>query len=100
MAKDDLKIPHVSWRNGRPRFNPSRTLREAGYVGEDLRHKDGRWMSAGEALDWSRKLSSKLELDKRKQRLSAGEPRKRSFRRYPSQPSSRRFPSASCSTSF
>lgn len=77
MAKDDLKIPHVSWRDGRPRFNPSKTLRELGYAGEDLRHKDGRWMTAGEALDWSRKLSSKLELDKRKQRLRAGEPREK-----------------------
>lgn len=46
-------IPHVSWRDGRPRFQPGRDLRAAGHRGKDLKHEDGRWFSKGEALDWS-----------------------------------------------
>ena len=45
--------PHVSWRDGRPRFNPDARLREAGYKAKDLKHEDGRWFSRGEAVDWS-----------------------------------------------
>lgn len=45
--------PHVSWRDGRPRFQPGRDLRAAGYSGRDLRHEDGRWFTRGEAVDWS-----------------------------------------------
>lgn len=45
--------PHVSWRNGRPRFQPALTLRAAGHKGRDLRHEDGRWFTFGEAIDWS-----------------------------------------------
>jgi len=55
-----INIKHVSWRDGRPRFQPSKTLREAGYTGKDLRHEDGRWFSRGEALDWSDTFSKQL----------------------------------------
>ncbi|RWI96068.1 hypothetical protein [Mesorhizobium sp.] len=55
-----INIKHVSWRDGRPRFQPSKTLREAGYTGKDLRHEDGRWFSRGEALDWSDAFSKQL----------------------------------------
>lgn len=74
----DPKIPHVAWRDGRPRFAPSTTLRAKGYKGEDLRNeKTGNWMTAGEALDWSRKFSRQLELERRKQKLKAGVPREK-----------------------
>lgn len=53
--------PHVSWRDGRPRFQPSRELRAAGHKGHDLRHEDGRWFSKGEAVDWSIAFQKKLK---------------------------------------
>ncbi len=63
--------PHVKWRDGRPRFEPGRVLRDAGYKATDLRwpvepaqgwkaaglkpgeKNAGRWFSKGEAVDWS-----------------------------------------------
>ncbi|TPN57145.1 hypothetical protein [Mesorhizobium sp. B1-1-7] len=64
-------IKHVSWRDGRPRFQPGPELRAAGFKGTDMRWPDGdpigwkpvalkpgakntgRWFSRGEAVDWS-----------------------------------------------
>lgn len=63
--------PHVSWRDGRPRFQPGRQLRDEGLAGTDLRWPEdapagwtvdklqpgdrngGRWFTRGEAVDWS-----------------------------------------------
>ncbi len=59
----DPKIPYVSWRRGRPRFVPSPKLRKLGFGGEDLRHEDGRWFTAGDCLEWSRTFSNKLMRD-------------------------------------
>ncbi|WP_377299654.1 hypothetical protein [Rhizobium sp. SGZ-381] len=57
----DPKIKHVSWRGGRPRFEPSATLRARGHKGHDLKTEDGaRWMTAGEALEWSRAFTRRL----------------------------------------
>lgn len=68
MKKPQPKIPYVTWRNGRPRFEPSRTLRDRGYKGKDLRsEEDGNWMTAGQALDWSQDFARELEADKREQ---------------------------------
>jgi hypothetical protein len=78
MAKDAPKIAHVAWRDGRPRFAPSTTLRAQGYKGEDLKNeKTGKWMTAGEALDWSRNFSRRLETERRKEKLKAGVPREK-----------------------
>lgn len=63
--KDNPRIPYVTWRRGRPRFEPSPTLRAAGFTGHDLKTDDGRWMSAGEALDWSRDFARQLAAAKR-----------------------------------
>lgn len=53
MAKVTISIPSVSWRGGRPRFTPGpETRRRYGVKGEDLKHPDGRWFSAEEALAW------------------------------------------------
>jgi hypothetical protein len=70
--------PHVSWRDGRPRFQPDQNLRKAGYAGTDLRWPEtpaagwqakqlkpgekntGRWFSRGEAVDWSEAFVKKL----------------------------------------
>lgn len=67
------KIKHVAWRDGRPRFEPSKTLRNAGHKGKDLRHEDGAWFTQGEALDWSNKFSKKLK----RERAAAPEPVKK-----------------------
>jgi len=68
----DPKIKYVAWRNGRPRFAPSKTLREQGHQGADLRHDDSRWMSAGEALEWSREFERQL-----REKAGKARPRKR-----------------------
>jgi hypothetical protein len=60
MRSPDPKIKYVTWRNGRPRFSPSPSLREQGYEGKDLRHNDGAWMSAGDVLEWSRTFQQQL----------------------------------------
>lgn len=77
------KIPHVAWRDGKPRFTPSKTLRDRGYTGQDLKNQNGTWMTAGQALDWSGKMVKQIETDKRKQRLKAGEPRENVIRSMP-----------------
>jgi len=54
MAKVTVHIRHVSWRDGRPRFQPGKALRALGYKGEDLRHgPGGRWYTLDEAAAWS-----------------------------------------------
>jgi hypothetical protein len=52
-----VKIKHVEWRNGRPRFKPGPGLREKGYKPKDLKHPDDRWFTQGEAIDWSNEFS-------------------------------------------
>ncbi|APY13191.1 hypothetical protein GJU93_06055 [Brucella sp. 10RB9212] len=60
MAKKANPHPHVSWRDGRPRFQPGKELRAMGYSGKDLRHEDGRWFTRGEAVDWSTNFQQEL----------------------------------------
>ncbi|TIL53805.1 hypothetical protein [Mesorhizobium sp.] len=66
-----VSIKHVSWRDGRPRFQPGPKLRAAGFEGTDLRwpaepkadwkplallpgtKNAGAWFSRGESVDWS-----------------------------------------------
>lgn len=72
-----IRIKHVAWREGRPRFMPGKNLREKGYAGTDLRHpdgskvapadlvpgtkNDGAWFTIGEAMDWSQAFSRSLK---------------------------------------
>ncbi|WFS02183.1 hypothetical protein [Rhizobium tumorigenes] len=56
----DPEIKYVTWRNGRPRFMPSPSLRKLDYVGEDLKNADGSWMSAGQCLEWSREFERQV----------------------------------------
>lgn len=66
-----VKIPNVSWRDGRPRFNPGPKLRKLGFKGEDLRHADGRWYELREAEDWVKAKAA--EISARKQKKAAGQ---------------------------
>lgn len=52
MANVTIKIKGVSWRDGRPRYNPGPEDRKLGFKGEDLRRADGAWMDAHEAAAW------------------------------------------------
>lgn len=64
MAKKPApKIKHVAWRNGRPRFEPSKTLRDAGHKGYDLRN-GADWMTPGEAFEWSQTFQRELDRTK------------------------------------
>lgn len=54
ISKMQIKLPHVSWRDGRPRFNPGPKLRALKFQGKDLRHPAGAWFTAEEALAWVR----------------------------------------------
>jgi hypothetical protein len=60
MGTVTVKIPHVTWRDGRPRFIPGTVLRKEGYKGRDLRHEDGRWFSLDEAAAWSKTLGEEI----------------------------------------
>lgn len=56
-----VSIPHVAWRDGRPRFVPARNLRARGYKGKDLKHPDGAWFTFEEARRWSAMLVAEME---------------------------------------
>lgn len=56
----EVKIPYVVWREGRPRFVPGRSSRALAFKGRDLKHKDGRWYSAGECLAFSQEHAAEL----------------------------------------
>lgn len=61
MAKVTIHIPSVSWRGGRPRYTPGpETRKKFGVKGQDLKHPDGRWFSAEEALDWVQRMKADL----------------------------------------
>lgn len=40
----------LTWRSGRPRWEPSPANRKAGLKGRDLKREDGTWMDRGEAI--------------------------------------------------
>lgn len=69
------RIPHVSWRDGKPRFSPGPALRAAGYEGKDLRHADGRWFTAGEAVDWSAEFQRSIRKDRMRARVKPAKAR-------------------------
>lgn len=44
------------WRDGRPRWIPSPTLRRAGWRGRDLKDTSGRWLARGASIDAAQAL--------------------------------------------
>lgn len=70
MAKVTVQLRHVSWRDGRPRFNPGPLLRRLGYKGEDLKRPDGGWMTLAECEAW---INDRLEeIEARRKRKAEG----------------------------
>ncbi len=43
--------PGWTWRDGRPRWVPSPTLRKAGWKGHDLKDKRGQWLGRGPSIE-------------------------------------------------
>lgn len=70
-----ITIPYVSWRGGRPRFEPGPGLRKLGFAGEDLKTPDGQWMTVEAARQWAegvmRKARDARKGLKRKKRAPA-----------------------------
>lgn len=60
MATLTIKITHIAWRDGRPRFVPGPKLRKLGFKGQDLRTSSGAWMNAEEALAYSKQLDGDI----------------------------------------
>ncbi len=52
LAKVTVSIRHISWRDGRPRFEPGPTVRELGFKGGDLKHPTGEWFTLAETQTW------------------------------------------------
>ncbi|MVA23184.1 tyrosine-type recombinase/integrase [Agrobacterium vitis] len=70
------KIRYVAWRNGRPRFNPSETLRARGHAGQDLKDEAGNWLKEAECHAWSQSFARQLEEEARQnRRKKPGRPR-------------------------
>ncbi|SNZ20923.1 tyrosine-type recombinase/integrase [Cohaesibacter gelatinilyticus] len=68
MAKVTIKIPHVVWRDGRPRFVPGPGVRKLGLQGQDLKKPDGCWLDLNETIAWSKaKCTEIAELRKPKE---------------------------------
>lgn len=61
MAKVTIRIPNVSWREGRPRFNPGPKQRKLGLKGQDLRHgENGPWYTIQEAATWAEEKAAEI----------------------------------------
>lgn len=72
LGKVEIKIPLITWRDGRPRFWPSAAQRLLGYAGEDLRHgKAGPWFTLEEAIAWSQRRQE--EIAEKREQIAAGE---------------------------
>lgn len=69
------KIRYIAWRRGRPRFEPSPTLRAKGYQGHDLKTDAGEWMAEAEAREWSAGFARELEEAARQARRKRGRPK-------------------------
>lgn len=70
MGKAIIKIPLVTWRDGRPRYWPSAAQRKLGYHGEDLRHPGGDWFMVEECQAWSQKRQA--DIAERRQQIEDG----------------------------
>lgn len=59
--KQQVRLPFIAWRNGRPRFAPGPRERDLGFKGQDLCHPDGRWFTLEEAMNFSATKLGEIE---------------------------------------
>lgn len=52
QATVKVTIRYCIWREGRPRFVPSKDLRKLGFAGKDLKHESGQWFTLEETKAW------------------------------------------------
>ncbi len=71
MARVVVNIPHIVWREGRPRFVPGPSMRALGFRSRDLKTDDGRWFT----LDESMTESAKIAAEAARRRKGAHRPR-------------------------
>jgi hypothetical protein len=62
MNAATVRITHIVWRDGRPRFEPGPAMRRLGYKGRDLKHPDGAWFTFEEAAAESERISAEAQL--------------------------------------
>lgn len=67
------------WRDGRPRWIPSPTLRKAGFKGQDLKDAKGQWLARGASIDAAEALNKAAAA--RRAGLAAAAPAARADRR-------------------
>lgn len=48
-----VRIRHISWRDGRPRFNPGPEARRLGWRGIDLKDASGAWLDLAATQRWA-----------------------------------------------
>ncbi len=60
-----IKIPHVVWRGGRPRFSPGPALRALGFKGEDLKDAAGVWLDIARTEAWALRRLDEIEQRRR-----------------------------------
>lgn len=83
IKKPDIKIPLVTWRDGRPRFFPAPDLRKSfGLKGENLQHPDGSWFSIDECIAWSAAKQEELAALRQKTRDASQAKRRRAGQQY------------------
>jgi hypothetical protein len=61
-------VPHFLWRDGRPRWEPSPTLRKLGWKGRDLKDGKGSYLSLQHALDEAHMINLKAGVTQKKLR--------------------------------
>lgn len=95
MGKVEIRIPLVTWRDGRPRFIPGPAVRRLlGLPGTDLRFPEGagpdyqpamlrpgdkntgRWFSLDEAIAWSKAMQEEIATKRRDVATGRTTPRK------------------------
>jgi hypothetical protein len=61
-------VPHFVWRDGRPRWEPSPTLRKLGWKGRDLKDGKGTFLPLQQALDEAHMINLKAGVTQKRRR--------------------------------
>jgi hypothetical protein len=65
-----VKIKHVVWRDGQPRFVPGPKLRELGFRGRDLKHPSGSWYTLQDCQGFVQEIE--VEIGQRRAQKESG----------------------------